>query len=92
MTTDMFRLIYSVPYFPHSSFAAVFLARVTSATCAAGTVHPSGGHEFVPVIILVLVGFVLFMLSNYMSSRCFFLVPSCDVRYDFRVKMMFNLS
>ena len=36
--------------------------------------------------ILVLVGFVLFMLSSYITS----LVPCCDVKYLFRVKRTFD--
>ena len=40
-----------------------------------------------PSFLLV---FVVFMLSNYMSS--FFLVQCCDVHFDFRVKTMFSLK
>ena len=51
------------------------------------SVFLSGALEFVRCFfILVLVGFVLFMLSNYITS----LVPCCDVRYLFRVKRTFN--
>jgi hypothetical protein len=40
-----------------------------AATCGAETAYPYRVPEFSLVWILVLVGFVLFMLSHYMSSR-----------------------
>ena len=47
----------------------------------------SGALEFVRCFfLLVLVGFVLFVLSNYITS----LVPCYDVRYLFRVKRTFD--
>jgi hypothetical protein len=44
---------------------------LTGATIATGirTADPSGAPEFALLFFLVLVGFVLFILSNYMSSR-----------------------
>ena len=62
---------------------------MTSVTCEAETENPSGAPEFVHIIIPVLVEFVLFMLSNYMSLR---FSAVFDVRYDFSIKIMFNLS
>jgi len=49
-------------------------------TCGAGTAHLSRTAEFAPVL-LFLVGFVLFMLSNYMSSG-----------FKFRVVMSATIS
>ena len=41
-------------------------------------------------LLNILVEFMWFILSNHMSSL--FLVPCCDVRYDFSVKTMFASS
>ena len=46
----------------------------------------SGALEVARYVVLVLVGFVLFILSNNITS----LIPCCDVRYHFRVKVMFG--
>ena len=57
---------------------------MTGATSGTGTTYPSGAPAFAPVCLLFLVGFVFF---NVVKLHVFtFLVPCCDVRYDFRVK------
>jgi len=47
-------------------------SNMTGTTYGAGAAYPSGASEFTPGFLLVLVGFVLFALSNYMSSRFWF--------------------
>ena len=57
---------------------------MTGATSGTGTTYPSGAPAFAPVCLLFLVGFVFF---NVVKLHVFtFVVPCCDVRYDFRMK------
>ena len=57
-------------------------SNMNCATSGSGTAYPSGAPEFVPR----LVGFLLFALYNYMSSR--FFLPFCGVSDDLQVKTM----
>jgi hypothetical protein len=44
-------------------------SNTTGVTCGAETAYLSGTPAFAPVFSIVLVGFVLFMLSNLIPSR-----------------------
>ena len=61
----------------------------TGATCGTGTGHPSGAHELNSVILLVLVGFVLFMLGGYVLCMSFVFIYEywCPTRFPYQ--MMF---
>ena len=57
---------------------------MTGAPSGTGTTYPSGAPVFAPVCLLFLVGFVF---CNVVKLHVFtFVVPCCDVRYDFRMK------
>jgi len=58
-------------------------SNLTGVAYGEGNAYPSGAPVSALIFVPFWVGFVLFMLSNYIFS-CF-LVPCCDVRYDFHV-------
>jgi hypothetical protein len=53
------------------------------ATCRAGTAYPSGAHEFASVFTYLIGVCVVQVVKLHVFT---FLVPCCDVCYDFRVK------
>ena len=64
-------------------------SNTTGATCGAGTAYTPGAHEFAPGFFLICLSVVrvvhVFKLHVFTCSRC-------DVRYDFRMKTMFDSS
>ena len=66
MTLDMFHNQVLSPFMTYHWVCNI--SNTTGATFRAGTAYPPGAHEFAHVVLLVLMGFVLLMLSNFMSS------------------------